>query len=296
MTATVTVNGVEHKVTYRGNTVEGALAAAGVDLSAGDLVEPALGQRVPNGAKVRIVHARDVTIDKDGQVQVASVPAMTVSEALSMLKIDTVDANVSPGLDTKLDREGGKITVRSPKAGTVMVNGRETPISVVAKTVGDALAAAGIPVGASDKVSPKPSSPYSAGTQIVIKRTTTETVETTSYVNYRTKTRKDKSLARGVRKTIQRGIRGKKVTVHKITYRDGEEVSKEVVSSSWVRKPQSRIIAVGTKTKPKAAPEPKPSPSTKPKPSPTTKPKPADKPKPGISPKPGDKPKPKPSA
>lgn len=268
ITATVNVDGVEHVVTYRGNTVEGALAAAGVDLSAGDRVEPALGQKVPDGAKVTIVHSRDVTVEKDGKIHTASVAAMTVGQALSMMKIDAAEADISPSKESKIERDGGKITVRSARAGTVTVDGREVPISVVADTVRDALTAAEIPVGDEDEVSPGLDEEYVSGTDITVKRVTTEQQESTSYVRFKTVKRKDASLAQGKRKVIRQGVKGKKKILEEIKYIDGEETSREVVSTEWVRKVRNRVVAVGTKVIPKATPKPsestKPSPSTKP--------------------------------
>ena len=73
-------------------------------------------------------------------------------------------------------------------------------------------------------------------------------------VPFNTTTVDDSSMALGSTKTNQEGINGEKTAIYKVTYTDGLETNRVLVSESVTKPPTDKIVANGTYV----APPPKP--------------------------------------
>lgn len=82
----------------------------------------------------------------------------------------------------------------------------------------------------------------------------------------------DRKLAQGVEKIKRKGRNGTKTFKYKVTYTDGKEVSRDLISEKVTRKPKDQIVRVGTK-KPVETNVTTPTPVTSTAPKTTTKPK-----------------------
>lgn len=81
-----------------------------------------------------------------------------------------------------------------------------------------------------------------------------ETVTAVSPVPFPTTTVSDSALASGTTRVNQEGVDGEKTTVYKVTYTDGKETGRVVVSESVTKPAVEKIIANGTYVAPKPAP------------------------------------------
>jgi 3D (Asp-Asp-Asp) domain-containing protein len=72
-------------------------------------------------------------------------------------------------------------------------------------------------------------------------------VEVTSSVDFDTEYVEDSTLEKGKTKVITEGEKGEKVSVQKVTYRDGEEISRETLSEDITSEPVTQVVAKGTK-------------------------------------------------
>jgi len=66
-------------------------------------------------------------------------------------------------------------------------------------------------------------------------------------IGFKTETRKDPNLKQGTTKVIQNGSNGIRRKTFKITYTNGEQTAKTLVSNSTIRNPVNKTIVEGTK-------------------------------------------------
>lgn len=75
---------------------------------------------------------------------------------------------------------------------------------------------------------------------------TTKTVTETKRVPYKKTTVKDSGLAKGKTRVVTAGVSGRKIITYKVTFTDGKETARAVVSEKLAKKPVNQVIAVGT--------------------------------------------------
>lgn len=83
---------------------------------------------------------------------------------------------------------------------------------------------------------------------------TTQTVTSTEPISYGTVTQSDPNLAEGQTKTIQAGKNGVQTLTYKVTYSDGKQTNKTLVSTVTTTPPVQEIIGNGTYVAPAPAP------------------------------------------
>lgn len=74
----------------------------------------------------------------------------------------------------------------------------------------------------------------------------TEVVYKTDYIPYQTVEIEDDTLEKGTEEIIQNGKSGERVTKFKVTYKNGEEINREVIDETETP-PVNKIVIVGTK-------------------------------------------------
>ena len=103
-TVTIVVDRDSQLITTWRAQVEGALADAGIVLGEGDVVEPALGQKLVRGMEIRIRRSFPITIKVDGQEYTARFVGGSVEELLAQQGIVLGEWDrVQPDLDQLLD-------------------------------------------------------------------------------------------------------------------------------------------------------------------------------------------------
>ncbi|WP_396454870.1 G5 domain-containing protein [Actinomadura sp.] len=75
----------------------------------------------------------------------------------------------------------------------------------------------------------------------------TRTVTATRKIPYKTRKVKDPALAAGKTEIRRRGVAGVKKLTYEVTYTNGAETSRKLISEKTTRAPVTRVIAVGTK-------------------------------------------------
>lgn len=91
---------------------------------------------------------------------------------------------------------------------------------------------------ASAEASPSPSRTPDLQKEIVVE---------TASIPYRTRTVKDPSLAEGVKKVRTKGVNGVQTLTYQVTYTDGVETDRKLLSEEVTRAPVTKVVAVGTK-------------------------------------------------
>lgn len=85
---------------------------------------------------------------------------------------------------------------------------------------------------------------------------TTKTETDTKAIPFTSSTVDDSSLAKGTTKVTTAGVDGSETLTYKITYTNGKQTDKKLVSTSITTQPVNQVTAVGTYVAPAPAPTP----------------------------------------
>lgn len=75
-------------------------------------------------------------------------------------------------------------------------------------------------------------------------------------------TRDDPDLEKGTKAVTTEGVKGIRTKVFRVTYTDGQETDRELISNEITRDPVDQVTSVGTYTPPAPEPEPEPEPAS----------------------------------
>jgi resuscitation-promoting factor RpfB len=87
--------------------------------------------------------------------------------------------------------------------------------------------------------------PTTAGPAPVVEK---KRITETQTIPFSTRNVNDPSLAKGTKKVRTKGVAGSKTITYDVTYSDGVETARTVVSSKVIKQPVTQVVAVGTKT------------------------------------------------
>lgn len=146
-----------------------------------------------------------------------------------------------PGLQTDSAQPAGETTF------TIKIDGSTKTITTDQPTLGDALRAADVHLGADDKVSASLTDPAKADSTVTIVRVSTTKTSESSVDAHTTTEVEDPELAKGERVVETEGVDGLAVNTYDVTLEDGVEVSR--VQEMTVVKTQrvDEVVRVGTK-------------------------------------------------
>lgn len=242
----VTVDGEAEQVRSFGSTVDDVLAAQDITLDERDQVQPSRGTQVERDMNIVVNKAKDLDLTVDGKPMDEWTNASTVGQALADLGIEHEGAEVSAALDDKIS-DGETIDVTTAKTVNVMADGKTQPVEAAAKTVQDVISEAGIELGADDITSAPLTSSVYDGQVVNVMRVVNEEKTETETIKKKVTVKKDSSLPRGEKKVEKKGKDGKREVVFQVRTVNGEEVSREEVSSKDIEKPVEEIVVEGTK-------------------------------------------------
>jgi uncharacterized protein YabE (DUF348 family) len=185
-----------------------------------------------------------VTLDGEQEIQSA---AFTVGEALLEASIWLrAGDKVEPRLDTPItDRM--RITVAASRVLTVNVNGKVMQIQSSARTVGEALAEAGIPLLGLDYSQPAEKDPLPSDGQIRVVRVSESVILAQKPTAFESDFQASADVPLDQTQILQPGENGLLVQRIRIRYEDGKEILRVTENETMVRPPKTRILAYGTK-------------------------------------------------
>ncbi len=190
-----------------------------------------------------------VTIFDKGERLTIRTKALTVKDTLDRLKITVDEADtIEPGLDSEIDMDNFFVNIYRARPVMVLDGAVNKYIMTSKHEVRDIAKAAGITIYDGDEVTAVMNSQFlEAGVaevyQVVRNGGRTLTVE--EDIPFSQQTVKDYTIGAGNSKVLQLGEIGKKTSVYRIEYIDGQEVLRELVSSTVTREAVPRIVAVG---------------------------------------------------
>jgi len=231
------------------------LSQAGISLSLNDRIlsngmPVELDQPITNSPiTLQIRRAVLLTIvSSSGQQQILA-SAFTVGEALAEASIWLrAGDKMAPRLNSPVT-DGMTITVSSTHDLTVSVDGKVVQIQSSARTVGEALTEAGIPLLGLDTSLPAAHEPPPSDrfAQIRVVRVSESILLTQQPIPFESELVASADVPLDQTQILQPGENGLTVQRIRIRYEDGNEVSRTTENETLVRPPKTRLLGYGTK-------------------------------------------------
>jgi uncharacterized protein YabE (DUF348 family) len=247
----LSVDGKTSAVHVFGSTVGDLLKHEGIALKSHDIVAPALSTPLVDDQKIVVRYGRLLTVTVDGQTKEFWTTSTTVAGALSQLGIHADSAKLSVSRSQPLGRLGLSMSVTTPKSVTVSVDGKQLKAQTTSPTVAALLTELKVKVGAKDRVSPAVTSPIlKPGLNVTVARVTQKRTGAAVGIAFGTSTTNDSHMYKGTTKTVVAGKAGSKIVSHLLTLVDGKQESDTIFRTRIVTAPVSRVIHVGSKSRP----------------------------------------------
>lgn len=236
------------------------LSQAGIALNTNDrlLVNgfPAqINQPIPSyPITLQIRHAVHITIDTpQGQKQVQS-SSFTVGEVLQEtgMQVSASD-QIDPPINSEISDSPFTIYYSPSRDLTITANRNALQVRSSARTVGEALAEAEIPLIGLDYSIPAENEPLPSGGQIKVVRVSESVVFAQKPIPFTSETQASAEIPLDQTQILQPGETGLSMQRVRIRYEDGNEISRVTENETVVRPPRARILGYGTKVEVKTA-------------------------------------------
>jgi resuscitation-promoting factor RpfB len=188
----------------------------------------------------------------EGEKKITS-SASTVGDALADASIWLRENDkVFPGFSSSIT-DGMKITLIPARQVTLNVDGKVIQIETSAKTVGEALAEAGIPLLGLDYSIPQEQQPLPNDGQITLVRVSESLQLAQKPIPFDSEVQASAEVPLDQTQILQPGESGLSVQRIRIRYEDGKEISRLNENETVVRPPRTRVLGYGTKVEVKKA-------------------------------------------
>ncbi len=138
------------------------------------------------------------------------------------------------------------ITINHAVTLKVLVDNKELNVTSAQKDIATMLSTKHIALSPNDKVFPSIENTLSKDMKITITRVKTEAVQEKKPIAFKTVIKEDKTKLKSQKVVLQKGVTGEKNITINVTYENGKEVNRKVISEVVTKQPQHKIIAQGT--------------------------------------------------
>ncbi len=150
--------------------------------------------------------------------------------------------------DVKLT-DGMNIKIMRAIKVSVVSKGEKKDYLTTKRKVGEILAELGLSAKESDITTPGYYDTVAENTEITLIRTKVEEIVSKEEIPYESVEKINKSLAKGTKKVTSEGSVGEKETVYRISYEDGVEVERVLVSEKVIKEPVKRVTEVAPRVR-----------------------------------------------
>ncbi|MCR5913849.1 DUF348 domain-containing protein [Corynebacterium sp. zg254] len=227
--------------------VKGALQAAGVEIDDQDLVTPALSESISDNSHIKVRSSRQVSLVIDGQTQTVNTTADNIRDLLKQMGHNDAESLLSSGASSKIPVDGMNLDITTSKKFTLNNGGKPGTLSLPARTVGEALAMHGKPLGPEDVVEPPADTPLTEGMHIDVFRVTEgeETVEQDIPAPVRYED--DPEMNEGEEKVLDPGTPGREKVTFNVRRENDQETKRDVLNKETLTEPKESVVKRGTK-------------------------------------------------
>lgn len=194
-------------------------------------------------------HQKDVFIDYNGSQFTVKTLKSTVIEVLEQKRIVVGENDVvSLPLDSKLKNEGlNTVYIVSAVPVNVVVDGEEMELRTCKATVKEALKDYPVNFGSNDRI--EGASLYDKvveGMKIKVIRAKSEMVSQNEIIPCKVVRKANNHMDSGKEKVVSEGRNGIKEKVFSVSYEDGVEIKRELVSERIITESENKVIEYGS--------------------------------------------------
>ncbi len=202
----------------------------------------------PFGRKTfKITHPFSVGITDNGNHFAVLTSAANVSEFLAEKNIPLGEKDfVFPAPEAKIF-PGSRIIIRRAVPVTIEADEEIKKADILGTTVRDAVAEAEITLSHADKITPELDAALSQNMNIKITRINFEEITIEEDIPFQTIEKEDKTVLWRKHETKQKGEKGIREKIYKITYTNGKETNRQLMAARIAKPPTNQIEVVGTK-------------------------------------------------
>lgn len=191
---------------------------------------------------------KDVTVKLNGVEQAIETEAETVEELLNQLDVSYTSFDyIHPELHTPLT-DGLFIEWRKAVPIHIDLYGQKETRWTLAETVDEFIQTEGLSLKEGTVIQPAEKARVQPNMHIEIAQWTEEIVEEEIISPYQTLKKADATLAKGQQRVMTKGRDGKALQKTKIVYKNGQEISRELIATEVIEERRDEVIAVGTIT------------------------------------------------
>lgn len=250
---TIYDDNTEKTIVTRAQSITDALKDAETSVSDYDSINPSINNSMENASQIISIHRGRPIIVVDGHRQVKiitaaqSVTDIAKSAGITMYAEDTASISL---VDDVLAADGASLKMQIARARTVNLElyGQSMTIRTRSQTVSEFLKEKDIKMANGDGINVKQTDPITNQMKIRIWRDGIQTITTTEQINYTTKIIKDQTRKYGYRETQTTGQNGQKTVIYQIEVKDGQEVSRSIISQVVNIEPIEQVEIVGMKS------------------------------------------------
>ncbi|MCD7722787.1 MAG: G5 domain-containing protein [Clostridiales bacterium] len=239
-------NGNELTVTTDETEAAEILNEAGITVNSNDIVDLS-AFFAGSGGTISIDRQNTVYIlyTSSGEIEEYKMYADTVADVLSALGEDAEGCILNYDLSAGVEN-GMVISIEHTMEITLTYQGESRSVETSSGTVEKAVELSGFELAADDYTEPSEDAELEDGMEIEIHSVETETVVETKEIKYDTETVKSDSLLKGETEVTTEGQNGEKAVTVEITYVDGKEESRQVISETVTKEAVTKVVTVGT--------------------------------------------------
>jgi uncharacterized protein YabE (DUF348 family) len=239
-------DGYRVEITTYDSSVEQLLDRYKITLGPGDEITPSIEEALQDNTEIMIRRAMKVSVVADGHKEVLHVTGGTVREVLERANVSLGDHDIiSKPLDQQV-MPFDSIEVTRTMPVTLVADGHEEVLHVVGGTVQEILVETNVSLREQDIVNYPLSHQVKPNDSIKVTRVDEEIETETEAIPYKVVTKNNDSMNHGVTKVVQEGQQGELERKTLVTYHDGVEINRKLVSEKVTVKPQNRVIEKGT--------------------------------------------------
>ena len=234
----------------QGVTVSQVLEEAEIELSTKDVVIPYLEAAVDSSnSSIKIMRYAMVNVVTEEGTTAVELIGEKVEDAIAdagveLRKNDFVNHSLQAYLT-----DGMTVSVSHRMEVYLKIDGKKEKFLTQANTVEEFLVEKDVTLGELDRVTPALTKNLKDGTQVVVKRVEIKDVTVNEPILFETEVRYSNSMLVGTSRVTTAGVNGEKKVTYRITYVDGKEESRSVISETILAEAVNQVVVQGSKPK-----------------------------------------------
>lgn len=192
---------------------------------------------------------RHVVINDNGHEVALKTMKATVKEVLEQTGITVAGEDyISMPFDAKLARMAeNRIEIKRAVPVSIKVDGKELEVKTYKDTVKEVLSDNAVSVDEDDKlVGSQLGDKIVSNMDISIIRVDQKTVTETSPIPFKTITKDNNRLDKGLKNTVREGKEGVREKTYTVVFENGKQIAKQLIKDAVASDPLNKIVEVGT--------------------------------------------------